>query len=86
MGKYFNPATKNAIVEAGGRLIQGQLHGELTSQLQDGETIGMYIGRLSFNQVADVGELSEFRQFEIQVGRGIIFRFFYAMPRNVFLG
>ena len=84
MGRYFNPATENAIVGAGGRLIQGRIHGELISQLQDGETIGMFIGRPAFNQVADVGKLSEFREFESQVGRWIVFRIFYAMPHDVF--
>ena len=84
MGRYFNPATEDAIVGAGGRLIQGPTHGKLTSQLQDGETIGMFIVRPVFNQVADVGKLSEFQEFESQVGRGIFFRTFYAMPRDVF--
>jgi hypothetical protein len=87
MGRYFNPATEQAIIEAGGRPLDGPDHPSLSAQLSPGESLAMFGDRLMFKQVADVTSPREFEEFEGQYRRGgIVSRSFYAMPADAFRG
>ena len=85
MGKYFNPATTEAIKSVGGRQLAGNNHTDLIRELNPGEALGMFNDRLIFRQVADVTDPLEFEEFESQYRQGYFdSRSFYAMPKDVF--
>ena len=88
MGRYFNPATEEDIIAAGGRLITGDcVHSSLVCQLNPGEALGMFSDRIRFKHVPDVTDQREFEEFVRQYDQGIILLIgFYAIPEDKFTG
>ena len=85
MGRYFNPPTYSAIEDAGGRPLQLGDHAFLLAQLQPGESLGIYLDRFMFLQIADVTDPEEYREFWVQVESGsVILLGFFALPEDAF--
>lgn len=85
MGRYFNPATAEAIESAGGRRLSLASHEALMKQLGPDERLGMFLTRIRFEQMPDVTDPYEFDEFNRQCNDGIILLIrFYAMPRAAF--
>jgi len=85
MGRYFNPATKEAIVAKGGRRLGCGPHSEVVANLKPGEKLGWHLDRGRFKQVPDVTEPEEFKEFDRQVNSGDVLPLgFYAIPDDAF--
>lgn len=85
MGRYFNPATKESIEQAGGRYIPRGLHSDMIAELAEGERLAWHLDRVMFKQVPDVTDPDEYREFGQQVAAGqIISLGFYAIPHDAF--
>jgi hypothetical protein len=85
VGRYFNPATETAIKAAGGRRLEISYHDHLLTRLSAGESLGIFLDRYAFKQMADVTNASEFQEFWRQVEAGAVsFLGFYAMPSGSF--
>lgn len=82
MGRYFNPATTDALAAAGARKLNHAFaHDDCIAQLQPGECLGWMLDRIVFHQVVDVTDRKEFREFVSLYDKGAAFVLgFYAIP------
>lgn len=86
MGRYFNPATKAAIIAAGGLEIEpGRSHAAMLADVPEGFCLAYFLDRIIFKQVADVTPGREYQEFQRQVDNGdAIFLGAYALPSDKF--
>lgn len=85
MGRYFNPANETAAVKAGGRRLRIASHAALVEQLKPGESLGIFLDRFIFTQIADVTDPREFQEFWRQAEDGdVLLLGFFAMPSEGF--
>lgn len=85
MGRYFNPATVNAIEIAGGKPVARADHSTMIASLAPHESLGIHLDRYIFYQVADVTDPQEHKEFISQVWRNEIGLLgYYAIPKECF--
>lgn len=87
MGRYFTPATPEAIAAAGCRPIERGPHRTMLAGLKPGESLGWHLGRSNGRKVADVTDHHQYREHAGRVGVGLEKPLgFWAVPRDVFGG